>query len=254
LEFNAGVVIHRFTVRKCLAYVNAYSDIVSVALNFVARKFIVALGLALQVLCSPAFADGKAKSKAGKNGLKSTIKKETGPEATAVPKSFERDQTQKLQFEPSLLGSPEDVSSAPYVDDAKAKVLREAIGKKQREIDRLMGLLEAGRQMLAEAGDNRSAQLKISGSLSLLETQIQRLKVEIDVLSGGISSQADNNSASGSAEATAGPAAESTPNTVSSPTPSSGIEPASNPDADYTIEFSGDSDGGSNAPGAKGNK
>jgi hypothetical protein len=234
--------------------VNAYSDIVSVALNFVAQKFIVALGLALQVLCNPAFADGKARSKAGKTQLKSTIKKETGPDTTAVPKSFERDQTQKLQFEPTQLGSPEDASGSQYVDDAKSKVLREAIGKKQKEIDRLMGLLEAGRQMLAEAGDNRSAQLKISGSLSLLETQIQRLKVEIDVLSGGISSQADSNSASGSAEATAGSAAESSPNTVSSPTPSPAIEPASNPDADYTIESTGDSGGGFNAPGSKGSK
>ncbi|NBW81836.1 hypothetical protein EBR21_08785 [bacterium] len=219
-------------------------------MDFVVQKLMVAFGLTLLVAGNAAFADGKAKAKASRNNTKANIKTEATQEPAAAPKSFDRDSTQKLNFEPMQIGSPEDATASQYVDDAKSKAIRDAVAKKQRELDRLMSLLESGRQMLAEAGDNRSAQLKISGSLSLLEVEIQRVKFEIEVLSGGRGTPVGNNSGEGAGI----PAGESNSSNGSSSTLGRGIEPAANPESDFKIDSGAASGGGSDAPAGKGNK
>lgn len=195
------------------------------------RQLVFLFGLALQFPCNSSFAFEQGVF--WQTSDKLADKTGTGSRKKKLPKSFERERTQKLNFEPIQLSNPESPGSV-VVDESKARELKEAIGKKQKEVDRLNTLIESGRQMLAESGDNRSARIKISGSLSLLETELQRIKAEIDALESGMFPQQASGSAvdSNGASPTAGSVTSS--GSADGATPA--VLPTADPDADYTLD------------------
>jgi len=130
-------------------------------------------------------------------------------QSPSLPKSFEREQTRKLDFEPSQMIDPNNVVGNRVLDEERAKAVKAQIAKKQEEIDRLEELIKSGQQMMSESSNKRSARIKIGGSIVLLENSIRRLKSEIEQLIAG--GEEDS-----SKEATPIPATEAADSTLSS--------------------------------------
>lgn len=103
-------------------------------------------------------------------------------DSPSPPQSFEREQTRKLDFEPSQMVDPGNVVGNRVLDEDRARALKAQIAQKQDEIDRLEDLIQSGKKMMNENSSKRSAQIKIGGSLILLENNVRRLKSEIEIL------------------------------------------------------------------------